>query len=579
METRANYILIGTFTLLGFLGLLGFVLWFAGVELDDEYAYYDVNFTSVAGLSNAADVRFAGLPVGRVVSLGLSPDRDGTVRVRLEVEADTPVRTDSEATVEAQGVTGVSYVGISAGTADAPFLAEASDSAIPTIPAGTSVLQSLSEDAPELLSEALEVVQDLNALMSEENRGKVDTILGNVADASESFSSVLESFSNVTEQISDFSEQIDRFNTTLETLSADLSVVLDTANTTLVSVNDLAQDAQVLLQRGQGTLDAATETIDSTRGYLSNDLPALTIELQGAIADLRLEAIELTDDATETLATLTSAGAVAQQRFEEAGPLIAETSALIDSFEIASDSIYETSENIDLLFEEDGQWLIDEMRAVVADTAEVVEVISGVAQEDLPVVIADVRSATQTARRVIEEAGADVTRTAEGVAGLTDDAELALSTATTTFATANGTLEAVNEALVTGNRTLVAAERAFNGADRVINTEIAAITEDLRGAITSFDAAIAEVSEDIPALSQDLREAAAVAEATFREIQSVVARSGGPVATFAADGLPQYSALASETRRLIRNLDQLTRQLSRDPARLLLDRDTPEFRR
>ena len=116
METRANYILIGAFALSGILGLLGFLLWFAQVELDRQFAYYDISFPSVAGLSSASDVRFSGLPVGQVVDVRLSPEGDGTVRVRIEVGADTPVRTDSVATIESQGVTGVSFVGISAGT-------------------------------------------------------------------------------------------------------------------------------------------------------------------------------------------------------------------------------------------------------------------------------------------------------------------------------------------------------------------------------------------------------------------------------------------------------------------------------
>ncbi|MHA6325129.1 MlaD family protein [Roseivivax sp. CAU 1753] len=579
METRANFIIIGAFTVAGFVGILGFFLWFAGVELDNRYAYYDVKFSSVSGLSNASDVRFAGFPVGQVVNIGLSPERDGTVQVRLEIDAETPVRINSEATIESQGVTGVSYVGISAGTPDAPLLVYVSEDNVPVIPAGRSVLQSLSEDAPELLAEALGVVQDLNSLMSDENRDRVDAILGNVAEASESFSTVLQDFSAVTSEISNFSSQIDRFNTTLETLSDDLSVVLGTADTTLISINELAQDGQSLLQRGQGTLDATTRTIDSAQGFLSNDLPALSIELQGAIADLRRELLVLTEEASVTLTALTDAGGVAQQRFEEAGPLIAETSALIESFEEASDSIYETSENIDLLFEEDGQWLIDEMRIVAADTAEVVAIIAEAARNDLPIVLEDVRAASATTRRVIEDVGANVTDASGKVVGLTDEAEAALVAATTTFETANGTLEAVNEALVTGNRTLLAAERAFDGADRVINSEVAAITADLRSAITSFDTAVGEVSEDIPALSQDLREAASAAQATFVELQRVVVATGTPVATFARDGLPQYSALASETRRLIQNLDQLTRQLARDPTRLLLDRNTPEFRR
>ncbi len=47
METRANYVLIGAFALAGMLGILAFFLWFARVELDQQFAYYDVNFPSV----------------------------------------------------------------------------------------------------------------------------------------------------------------------------------------------------------------------------------------------------------------------------------------------------------------------------------------------------------------------------------------------------------------------------------------------------------------------------------------------------------------------------------------------------
>lgn len=140
METRANHILIGLFTLAGIVGSIALLLWFARVELDQQFAYYDVRFSSVSGLSEASDVRFAGLPVGQVVNVRLSPDRDGTVLVRLEVDASTPVRSDSIATIESQGVTGVSFVGISAGRPDTGLLVPTSDTPVPQITAGQSVL-------------------------------------------------------------------------------------------------------------------------------------------------------------------------------------------------------------------------------------------------------------------------------------------------------------------------------------------------------------------------------------------------------------------------------------------------------
>ena len=66
METRANYILVGAFTLAGILGALGFVLWIAQVGAHRQLAYYDILFDNVAGLSTAAAVRFNGL--GFIVS-------------------------------------------------------------------------------------------------------------------------------------------------------------------------------------------------------------------------------------------------------------------------------------------------------------------------------------------------------------------------------------------------------------------------------------------------------------------------------------------------------------------------------
>ena len=69
METKASYALIGAFTIAGFLGILGFVLWFTNLQLDRQFQQYDVYFPEVSGLGAASEVRFAGLPVGRVIDM------------------------------------------------------------------------------------------------------------------------------------------------------------------------------------------------------------------------------------------------------------------------------------------------------------------------------------------------------------------------------------------------------------------------------------------------------------------------------------------------------------------------------
>ena len=129
METRANFVLIGAFTLFGIVGSLGFFLWLAKVEIDRQYAYYDILFDNVSGLGEAGDVRYNGLPVGQVVLLALDHDDPSKVRVQIEINAETPVKTDTVATLELQGVTGVSYVALAGGAPEAEFLVAAAGEA------------------------------------------------------------------------------------------------------------------------------------------------------------------------------------------------------------------------------------------------------------------------------------------------------------------------------------------------------------------------------------------------------------------------------------------------------------------
>ena len=258
METRANYLLIGAFTLAGFLGLLGFFLWFARVELDRQFDYYDVLFSSVSGMSTASEVRFAGLPVGQVVEVALDPGQSGLVRVRVEVEAGTPVRTSSVATIETLGVTGVTFVAITAGDPADPLLREVSEDPIPDIPSRRSPLQSLTEDAPQILEEILQVSRSVSDLIGPQTQDRVSAILANVEAASGNFDRALRDFSEMTETIASATEDIDRFTGRLEAISETASTTLQRADTTMQQVADLATRAQETLAASDAALSHAS---------------------------------------------------------------------------------------------------------------------------------------------------------------------------------------------------------------------------------------------------------------------------------------------------------------------------------
>lgn len=579
METRANYILIGVFALAGFLGILGFFLWFARVELDRQFAYYDIRFSSVSGLSNASDVRFAGLPVGQVVDVRLSPEQDGTITVRVEVDAETPVRSDSVATIEALGVTGVSYVSIGPGTPSAPLLQEASEEPIPEITSGRSTLETLTEDAPALVEETLRVVREIGTLFSAENADRIERIIVNAETASEDFASALEGFSGIAGTIDEFAQQINRFNTTLDALTAEVNIVLQSAQETLDSITRLADETTLIVQNASGTVSNIQAVTGEAQRYIAEDLTEATVEAQAMIAELRTELSQIGTEARALIATFEETGTAATARLAEVETTLREVDTLIATLDGAGAAVEAAATRIDGLVETEGAPLLVETRAAVADATAAIAAIRTAAETDLPAVLADVTAAVENARGVIETVGADLTEASGDVTGLVTSAETTMAQVTETFANANETLSAINGALETGERTLEAAENAFAGADRVINEDVPGLIAELEATVQGLNEAVGAVSGDLPQISAEVREASAAAAEAFTRLGALVDSSAPGVQDFTTNALPLFSRLAQETRGLIDNLDRLTRRIEDSPTRFFLDTDVPEFRR
>jgi len=578
METRGNYILIGLFTIVGLVSAVLFFLAFARVELNRQFAYYDIRFSSVAGLAEASDVRFAGLPVGQVVDVTLSPELDGQIAVRIEVDAATPVRVDSVATVESQGVTGVGFVAISAGN-PASELAMAEPGDVGEITSGRSVIQSLSEDAPALVSETLQLVRDVGDLFSGDNRDRIEQIIVNSEEASASFAQTLEDFAEVSGSVEDFVTQIDRFNSVLQTVVADFDTVLITADATITAWGAVADDAEAFLDAGRQSFETTEDAISAAQGFVEEDLVAATTELTETIAALRVEISGLTEDARGMVTVFTETGGLASARLTELGVTLDAVDVLIENTNVAMASVETASVDFSELITVDGQLLADETRAVIATTQAGVEAILEAAEAQLPGALENVAAASEQVASLATEIRGELM----GATGLLDTtletATTALRSATETFANADATLAAINQALVTGEDTLLAATGAFDAAEGAIEAELGAFITRLSETLDGLDVAVAQVSRDLPGISESLSTASTAAEDAFVGIARAVDTASPAIQDFAASGLPEYAQFAREARALATSLDRLIRQIERDPARFFLGSDTPEFRR
>jgi phospholipid/cholesterol/gamma-HCH transport system substrate-binding protein len=117
LEHRAPYVLIGAFVLAVIAASFAFVYWMGSPGGIGERAVYDIRFeNSVSGLSKGAAVQFNGVRVGEVTELRFDAASGGKVIATVAVAAGTPVRSDTKAGLEFQGVTGIAAVTLEGGT-------------------------------------------------------------------------------------------------------------------------------------------------------------------------------------------------------------------------------------------------------------------------------------------------------------------------------------------------------------------------------------------------------------------------------------------------------------------------------
>ena len=178
METRANYVLIGTFTLVTTVLLLLFALWASNFSAARNWREYMVVFTEpVTGLTEGGSVQYNGLAVGTVESLNLDDNDARRVIARLKLKANTPVKTDTRAKLSQQGITGVPFIQLTGGSPNAPALQPSSDGHLPVIRTEPSALQNIADTANRLVAR-------LDQVLSEDNIRRISQTLENLEQAS-----------------------------------------------------------------------------------------------------------------------------------------------------------------------------------------------------------------------------------------------------------------------------------------------------------------------------------------------------------------------------------------------------------
>jgi phospholipid/cholesterol/gamma-HCH transport system substrate-binding protein len=193
METRANYILIGLFTLGVIMGAFGFVYWFHHVGGTGERTAYRVIFKGpIGGLRTGAAVSFNGIRVGEVTDLGLDAQNPKQAVATISVDAATPVRADTHVGLDFQGLTGIAALALRGGSPNAapleskdgepPVLVSDYGSTADVMQAARDVLgklDSVIEENQAALRNSIKSIETFTAALSR-NSEKVDRIMAGI---------------------------------------------------------------------------------------------------------------------------------------------------------------------------------------------------------------------------------------------------------------------------------------------------------------------------------------------------------------------------------------------------------------
>jgi phospholipid/cholesterol/gamma-HCH transport system substrate-binding protein len=265
---------VGLISTILLIAMIVFIFWLANFAFSQRYDDYDVVFHgAVTGLSRGGDVQFNGIKVGEVSDIKLDASDANIIHATARMRSDTPVRVDSQASLEPQGITGVNYIQVTAGTPSKPLLKDATPRGQKlVIQAAPGTISSLLTGGGTVMQRAVETLNRINQVLSDQNIQK--------------FSAIMSDVQSVTAELRQ-----------RKAIIADADKALQDADQAAQQIRDLAANAKTLVNS------------DGKRAIVKvGDAAA---EIQGAAADVRTMLNKLqgptSDFATNGLPQLTSA--------------------------------------------------------------------------------------------------------------------------------------------------------------------------------------------------------------------------------------------------------------------------------
>ena len=289
MEPRAHHVLIGLFTVLMVAAGLAFALWLSNASSDQELRDYDVIFNeAVSGLSKGSVVQYSGIKVGDVISLRLDPQDPRKVRAHIRVDANTPIKQDTQARLSITGITGAALIQLHGGSPASPILESQGNQRVEII-ADPSPLSRLMANGEDLVVSVTRLIDRANQLFSGDNIGRISRTLANIEQTSASVADQRDELRQALQQMSTASQEAaELMRNANQLLSGQGREALDSASRLMTSLERSSNTIEQLLTDNRSALDGGMQGVA--------ELGPTIIELRETLGSLRSFARRLEED-------------------------------------------------------------------------------------------------------------------------------------------------------------------------------------------------------------------------------------------------------------------------------------------
>ena len=535
METRANYAIVGFFTVLVIAAAFGFVYWMANYGRTGQMAPMLVRIPGSAnGLSVGSPVRFNGIQVGTVRGLTIDKANPNFVVARTEVRADAPVYKTTKAILEIQGLTGSAYIELSGGEIEGENLLRK------TLETGQpATIEAAPSSVTNILSTADRILSKVN--------GIVDQLDGFTKDARGPLTSTIKNTQTFSKALADNSAGIDKFLSAVSSLSDTIHNLSGRLDSTLASAQKLVEAVDP----------------DQVKDIVSNvDQTSKQIATASAGIDKTLQAFK------ETADTYRAVGEKAQKTLDRVDTLVAQVDPkkvgeAVDNISRASAEATQSLASVrDLVSAVDP----DKVKSIVSNVDKAAGQVA-TASTGLDQTLQAFRQTADTYRTVGEKAAKTLDRVDALAAGL-DPKKVGQTVDNIAAASAEA-----RKSLAQVSKVIEQFDKHTDDIDQTL-TNISEMSKKLNAASSRVDAVLAKVNGFLG----DGNASSVLADAkstlkSFKQMADNLNSRIGPIASnvqsFTGSGFKDIQALVGQMRQAVGQIQSSLSSLEQNPQRLI----------